>query len=633
MGGVRRHQGGGGAPPGQGFQQGVHNAPRRPEHQGPPGQLVPLGGAALLQGQLHRLPLRGKQGEAGLLAVQGGAEGGAFRPFAGKEPAGVGGLRHHQLHVPVQGRAGAQQGHPLHAGPRQTLAPGGPVDEHPLGAQLLKAAGQRGELPGRRRPGKLHISVGQGAEHRHRPQGGHHVGEIHHLQRGIAQGEHTPRCGEQIAFFQVQIGLLRARHQVGALPVPAHRGQAQALLPQLRHQAAHGGGFARVFTETNYRHRRGIPHQGRQKLFHKTDEPIVIDLNNLKASFNIKSATVWEGNKEIPSQLDDLNGDARADELAFLIDMPAKSNKSFRIILSSEKSEKNYPARTYAQMKAYGHNNKFANITGFSAAGTENVYSFVYHHGPAIESELVAYRIYFNEKQTVDPYSKVNKRLEIKETCFYPTKAQRANGYGDDALRVYNSGGVGALKGWNGTEATHIKPVVNRTERVLASGPVRAIVEAEVIGWEYQGNDLNMINRYTIYGGHRDMKVDVLFDRPLKQEVFAAGVQILKEGGHMSDHKGLTGSWGTDWPVTDTIGYVKETTGMGTFIPKYIGKEVQDGSNYLYTLQAPGQQHFHYYVTFTSKKESFGFKDMKDWFNYLPQWRKELEHPCKITIK
>lgn len=72
----------------------------------------------------------------------------------------------------------------------------------------------------------------------------------------------------------------------------------------------------------------------------KTDEPVVIDLNNLKAGFNIKSATVWEGNKEIPSQLDDLNGDARADELAFLIDMPAKSNKSFRIILSSEKSEK-----------------------------------------------------------------------------------------------------------------------------------------------------------------------------------------------------------------------------------------------------------------------------------------------------
>lgn len=365
----------------------------------------------------------------------------------------------------------------------------------------------------------------------------------------------------------------------------------------------------------------------------KPDEPIIIDLHSLKTDFNVKSAIVWEDDKEIPSQLDDLNGDARADELAFLTDMPAKSSKHFRIVLSSEKSDKTYPARTYAQMMVSGHNKKFAYITGFSAAGTENVYSFVHHHGPAFESELVGYRVYFNEKQTVDPYSKVNKRLELKETRFYPTKEQRAHGYGDDALRVYNSGGVGALKGWNGQEATHIKPVVNRMERVLASGPVRAIVQVEVLGWEYQGNDLNMTNRYTIYGGHRDIRIDVLFDRPLKEEIFAAGVQILKDGSHISDHKGLLGSWGTDWPVSDTIGYVKETTGMGTFIPEYRVKEVKDNSNYLYTLQAPGKQNFHYYTTFTSKKESFGFKDMKEWFDYLPEWRKELEHPCRVTIK
>ncbi|WP_455673200.1 DUF4861 domain-containing protein [Phocaeicola sp.] len=365
----------------------------------------------------------------------------------------------------------------------------------------------------------------------------------------------------------------------------------------------------------------------------KVDEPIVIDLHRLKTGFQVKSATVWEGDKEIPSQLDDLNRDARADELAFVTNMPANSSKNLRIVLSSEKSEKTYPARTYAQMMAYGHNNKLAHITGFSAAGSENVYSFVFHHGPAFESELVGYRIYFNEKQTVDPYSKVNKQLELKETRFYPSKEQRANGYGDDALRVYNSGGVGALKGWNGKTATHIKPVVNRTERVLASGPVRAIVEVEVIGWEYQDSDLNMTNRYTIYGGHRDVRVDVLFDRPLKKETFVAGVQHLKEGGHMSDHRGLSGSWGTDWPVSDTTSYVKETVGMGTFIPKYVGKEVEDEANYLYTIQAPDAQNFHYYVTFTSKKESFGFKDMGAWFDYLPAWREELEHPCKVTIK
>ncbi|MBQ8521235.1 MAG: DUF4861 domain-containing protein [Bacteroides sp.] len=366
----------------------------------------------------------------------------------------------------------------------------------------------------------------------------------------------------------------------------------------------------------------------------KTDESVVIELNGLGLDFTVKSATVWDGSTEIPSQLDDMDGDARADELALLIDMPAKTSKDLRIVLSSAKSNKTYPARTYAQMMAYGHNNKLAYISGFSAPGTENVYSFVYHHGPAFESELVGYRIYFNEKQTVDPYSKVHKRLEIKDTRFYPTKEQLAEGYGDDALKVYNSGGVGALKGWNGQETMHIKPVLNRTERVIASGPVRAIVEVEVLGWEYQGSELNMVNRYTLYGGHRDIQVDALFDRPLKQETFAAGVQILKEGDHTTDHDGLLGSWGTDWPVNDTLLHAKETTGMGTFIPKNIRvKETEDTSNYLYTLQAPGKQSLRYYTTFTSKKESFGFKNMKEWFAYLKEWKKGLEHPCKVTIK
>lgn len=49
-------------------------------------------------------------------------------------------------------------------------------------------------------------------------------------------------------------------------------------------------------------------------------------------------------------------------------------------------------------MKVYGYNNKFVNIMGFLVVGIENVYSFVYYYGLVIESELVVYCIYFNEK-------------------------------------------------------------------------------------------------------------------------------------------------------------------------------------------------------------------------------------------
>ena len=73
---------------------------------------------------------------------------------------------------------------------------------------------------------------------------------------------------------------------------------------------------------------------------------------------------------------------------------------------------------------------------------------------------------------------------------------------------VGNSCGVGALKGWDGTKATHIEPIAFRTESILAYGPIRTIVDVTVKGWNYQGKELNMTNRYILYAGHRDLLVE-----------------------------------------------------------------------------------------------------------------------------
>lgn len=82
----------------------------------------------------------------------------------------------------------------------------------------------------------------------------------------------------------------------------------------------------------------------------KADEPVVIKLSEINPQFRVRSAVVMNGNEEIPSQLDDLNGDRRPDELAFLVDLPAKGKKTLTITLSSAKSDKTYPARVYAEM-------------------------------------------------------------------------------------------------------------------------------------------------------------------------------------------------------------------------------------------------------------------------------------------
>ena len=86
--------------------------------------------------------------------------------------------------------------------------------------------------------------------------------------------------------------------------------------------------------------------------------------------------------------------------------------------------------------------------------------------------------------------------------------------------------------------------------------------------------------------------------------------------------------------MNDTVKYAKETVGLATCIPqKYVVAEVKDKPNYLYTLTAKGDNYFSYYTTFTSMKETFGYKTPEAWFAYIREWKEGLEHPIVVTIK
>ena len=366
----------------------------------------------------------------------------------------------------------------------------------------------------------------------------------------------------------------------------------------------------------------------------KQNEPVVVNLEKLNLGFTVQSVIVKEGTTEIPSQLDDLNGDGKADEAAFLLDMPAKSKRNITVTLSAEKSDKTYPAQVYAQMMLSDKKKKYPKIQSLTVPGESDVYNCLHHHGPAFESELVAYRIYFDKRQTVDIYGKSRKGFELAETLFYPTDEHKAKGYGDDVLWVGSTCGAGTLKGWENGKPAHIIPTL-RTECIRAYGPLRTVVDVINADWEYQGKTITMTTRYILYGGHRDARVEVSFAEPLGEETFCTGVINVKNSEHFTDHKGLIGCWGTDWPAgaNDTIGRKLETVGLAVCIPnRYVKEEQPVTENLLYTVGAKGQEGFTYHISFASLRESFGFKNAKEWFAYMKQWEKELEHPCEVKI-
>ena len=369
----------------------------------------------------------------------------------------------------------------------------------------------------------------------------------------------------------------------------------------------------------------------------RTDEPVVIPIAKYG---DIRSALVTENGKEIACQLDDLDQNETFDELCFLADLKGKEQKQYTVTLYTEGEPRRYPARVFAEMLVRNdkvkeknkHNNFLESIT--VRGDCANSYNIQHHHGVDFESELNGIRIYFDKRQTLDLYGKFQKRLELEATQFYTTKAQKAEGYGDDVLWVGNTFGLGAFRGWNGKEPTMIDPVRSRTQRIISYGPLRTIVEVVDRGWQAaQGKPaLNMTIRYTQYAGHRDTDVDVDFNRNAGDYLFSTGVINVKGSMEFSDKKGLRACWGTDWPSGDTINWKRETVGLGICIPmKYVkSEEPANKDNYAFVVGTPSN-HLNYKVIYCSDNETFGYHSAKEWFDFLAEWKKEVEKPIKVS--
>lgn len=372
--------------------------------------------------------------------------------------------------------------------------------------------------------------------------------------------------------------------------------------------------------------------------------PVVFNLDDYpEFSVNDRAQlAVYLGGKEISSQVDDLNGDGVMDELATLVDIhageiltlkikPVKKHKDFEKEVFAEMYLKSKTEKEgYTPHEAEGKKYFIKPCTEQTFYPGEDSYNQMHHHGVAFESSLMAYRIYFDKKQTIDVYAKKTPRLELDACKWYPNDQQLADGFGDDILRVSGAIGVGTCKPWNGKKMVHIDSVAARTERIVSQGNIRTICEIEDSQWTMDnGQKINMITRYTLYARHRDVQVEVFFSRPVDNMV--TGVQKIPvydkaaKATYLSEGP-MVGSWGTAWPVNDTVKYAKETLGLGVYVPidQFAG-HVQDAQNNLILLQPA--QYIRYWMTVVSLKEQNPpAKTDEEFWAYLKEWVRTIEY-------
>lgn len=370
----------------------------------------------------------------------------------------------------------------------------------------------------------------------------------------------------------------------------------------------------------------------------RQDVPVVMDL---KSWGDIRKAVVKVDGKEIPSQLDDLDRDCVNDELCFLVNLGKKEKKTYCVSLYEEGEQAQYPARTFAELCLPSRNKKLAknqqDIYLKSIAfdkRTKDPYHYVHSHGICFESDLVAMRIYFDHRQTIDLYGKINPGLVIEKTQFYPSEEQIAAGSGDDCLWVGNTYGLGALRGWDGQNQVLLNDLKYQEQRVISEGPLRAIVELDDRGWTPAPGlkPVNATIRYTIYAGHRDFDVDVFFNKDVSNYDFATGLINVKGSSEYADGKGLRGCWGSDWPTGKDDGKHKlETVGLGIYVPaQMLAKQMPANKDCYTQVVRPIGNKLSYKLAYTSANETYGPKGEKEWYEWLKCWKKQIEQPIIV---
>jgi unsaturated chondroitin disaccharide hydrolase len=185
---------------------------------------------------------------------------------------------------------------------------------------------------------------------------------------------------------------------------------------------------------------------------------------------------------ELPSQVDDLDGDLKVDELAFQIDLKPKQTRIVTIAYGDAATiarlRSSYPRRTHAKFTA-----RF--------------------EGLGWESDITAWRLYFDKRNAIDLYGKRRPGLYLELFGSPEYDYHEESPFGRDVYKIGNALGIGAVGALVDGKVVKVSEVSDRSWRIVADGPVRSIVELIYRGWKVGDRSVDLTSRMTIWAGER----------------------------------------------------------------------------------------------------------------------------------
>jgi hypothetical protein len=267
------------------------------------------------------------------------------------------------------------------------------------------------------------------------------------------------------------------------------------------------------------------------------NEAVVIPVGDIASSvadFNPLSCEFNAAGSAIPYQADDLDGDGKPDEMAFVLNLPAGAT-ALECRYSPTGARPNpFAVTTYARLAWETQN---ANI--------------------GWESDSAAYRFYWGQ---LEAFGKLDKSL-IMALFTADYGYHNMQPWGMDILHVGNASGLGGISLWEGdNRISTVNPAgkgANQYERkVIAAGPVRAVARVDISGIGPAKAQYTVTLLMSAFTGNTYSRQDIIVKSSAGGEVvYSPGIEKLsKEIASVDKDKGYVATWGEGAPGAGEIG-------------------------------------------------------------------------------
>lgn len=247
----------------------------------------------------------------------------------------------------------------------------------------------------------------------------------------------------------------------------------------------------------------------------RPDEVLALDRQSIEKSFRADGPdllpVIKNGDRILPSQTDDLDGDGSWDELAFLVDLKANEELLLDVAFVVPSAYPEFEKRTNVRLGILQDDQSYQEVDHYAAPSCRDSFRII-AQGESVswENDKMGFRNYFDCRNVKDLFGKLKPDLIIDKigTAEMGSYHELA-GWGMDILHCGSSLGSGGLALLEEDSLYRLGSTDTYEYQKVTEGPVRSVFDLKYTGWQVADENLSAVERISIYPGKYWFQSDV----------------------------------------------------------------------------------------------------------------------------